>query len=149
MKKLILAAFVVATFIIYSVHQHQDGSAAVVAPARTSTTPTPASSPAPGSTPAAAIAYKDGRYTGDAADAVYGNIQVAATIQNGKITDVEFLQYPNDRNTSVRINTQAMPYLKQEAISVQSGHVDIVSGATDSSQAFIQSLSSALAKAQS
>lgn len=91
--------------------------------------------------------YKDGNYTGDVADAFYGNIQVQAVISGGKLTDVIFLQYPNDRQTSVEINTQAMPMLKSEALSAQSAAVDGVSGATDSSHAFIQSLGSALAKA--
>lgn len=93
--------------------------------------------------------YKDGQYTGDSADAYYGNIQVRVTISGGKITDVVFLDYPQDRNTSIEINSQAMPYLKQEAIAAQSANVDIVSGATDSSRAFIQSLQSALTKAKS
>ncbi len=92
--------------------------------------------------------YADGTYTGDPADAYYGTIQVAAIIQNGKLADVQFLQHPNDRNTSIRINDYAMPILRQEAISVQSANVDIVSGATDSSGAFQQSLASALVQAK-
>src|SRR6266403_5755953 len=152
MKKLALAIFVAATFIIYSVHQRKDGAAIALKPNVTSG-PTPASSVSAGATPATTTpvntptapkaAYKDGRYTGDAADAYYGYIQVAATIQGGKIINVEFLQAPSDRSTSVRINAQADPSLKQEAIQAQSAHVDIVSGATDSSQAFIESLTSA------
>ncbi len=91
--------------------------------------------------------YKDGTYTGSVADAYYGPMQVAVVIQGGKITDVQFLQYPSDRSTSIAINSQAMPYLKAEAIQAQSAQVDIVSGATQSSQAFVQSLSSALSQA--
>jgi len=92
--------------------------------------------------------YKDGTYTGSSADAFYGNIQVQAVISGGKITDVQFLQYPNDRSRSIAINTLAMPNLKQEAIQAQSANVNIVSGATDSSNAFVQSLSSALSQAK-
>ncbi len=92
--------------------------------------------------------YKDGRYTGVSADAYYGNIQVQAIITGGKLTDVVFLDYPQDRNTSIRVNTQAMPILKQEAIQAQNANVDTVSGATDSSGAFRQSLGSALALAK-
>ena len=92
--------------------------------------------------------YKDGTYTGNPADAFYGNIQIQATIQGGKITNVQFLQYPNDRSRSLAINTLAMPNLKQEAIQAQSANVNIVSGATDSSQAFMQSLASALNQAK-
>jgi uncharacterized protein with FMN-binding domain len=93
--------------------------------------------------------YKDGNYTGVASDAFYGFIQVKAVISGGKLTDVIFLRYPNDHDRSVFINQQAMPLLKQEAITVQSASVNIVSGATDSSQAFRESLSSALAQAKS
>ncbi|HEX8993791.1 MAG TPA: FMN-binding protein [Candidatus Paceibacterota bacterium] len=88
-----------------------------------------------------------GTYTGDVADAYYGNVQVSATVACGKITDVAFLQYPNDRSTSRQINSYAMPILRQEAIAAQSANVDAVSGATHTSQAFVESLSSALTKA--
>ncbi len=101
------------------------------------TTPVPASS-----------LYKNGEYTGTLADAYYGNVQVKAVIQNGKIANVIFLDYPQDRQTSVRINTQAMPLLKDEAIQAQSATVDIISGATQTSGAFQESLASALSKAK-
>ncbi len=91
--------------------------------------------------------YKDGTYTGSVADAFYGNVQVRLTVSGGKITDVKFLQYPNSHSTSVYINQQAMPYLKQEAVQAQSSNVQIISGATFTSQAFAQSLSSALSGA--
>lgn len=92
--------------------------------------------------------YKDGTYTGSVADAYYGNIQVQAVISGGKISDVIFLQYPNDNGTSRSINEQAMPYLKSEALAAQNTNVDIVSGASDSSQAFRESLASALQQAR-
>jgi len=92
--------------------------------------------------------YKDGSYTGSVADAFYGNIQVKAIIQNGKIKDVQFLQYPNDRNRSIMINSYADPQLTTEAIQAQSANVNIITGATDSSEAFIQSLTNALAQAK-
>ena len=92
--------------------------------------------------------YKDGTYQGSIADAYYGSVQVQATISGGRITNVTFLSYPSTHSTSVYINSQAMPILTQEAITAQSAHVNIVSGATDTSQAFIQSLSAALASAR-
>jgi len=119
----------------------------------TTPTPTPVvTSPAPVTTPAPAPKpvgeYADGTYTGSPADAYYGTVKVQAVIQGGKLTAVNFLSYPNDRNTSRYINSQAMPQLKTEAIQAQSANVDGVSGATDTSQAFIQSLGSALAQAK-
>lgn len=92
--------------------------------------------------------YKDGSYTGVSSNAYYGYIQVKAVIQGGKLVDVIFLSYPNDRSTSIEINSQAMPYLKSEAIQAQSGNINIVSGATDSSIAFRESMNSALAQAK-
>jgi uncharacterized protein with FMN-binding domain len=82
------------------------------------------------------------------ADAQWGVVQVQVVIQNGEIINVQFLQYPNERNRSVEINSYADPILVNEAIQAQSAKVDIVSGATDTSQAFIQSLSNALSQAQ-
>ena len=92
--------------------------------------------------------YKDGTYTGSTEDAYYGNVQVSATVSGGKLSDVNFLQYPDSHDTSVMINQQAMPYLKQEAIQAQSAQVQVISGATFTSQAFIQSLTNALSSAR-
>jgi len=92
--------------------------------------------------------YKDGQYDGNIADAYYGLVQVRAIIQGGKITDVQFLSYPNDRSKSIQINTYAMPKLKAEAVKAQSAKVNIVTGATNTSRAFINSLTNALSQAQ-
>jgi len=91
--------------------------------------------------------FLDGTFTGSVEDAYYGNIQVQAVIQNGKIVDVIFLQYPNDNRTSIQINTESNAYLKEEAIAAQSASVNIISGASDSSFAFRKSMASALSKA--
>lgn len=109
---------------------------------------TPAPLPASPSQTTTTAVYKDGTYTGSVADAFYGLVQVKATIVKGRITDVVFLSYPSDRATSVSINSQAMPYLKQEAIAAQTANVNIISGATETSLAFKQSLSFALASAK-
>lgn len=92
--------------------------------------------------------YVDGTYTGSPADAYYGTVQIQAVIQNGALADVKFLQYPSDRGTSRYINSQAMPQLISEALQAQSANVNAVSGASDTSQAFVQSLGSALAQAK-
>jgi len=92
--------------------------------------------------------YKDGRYTGSSANAYYGNVQIAAVIKGGKLVDVQFLDYPRDRNYSVQASNYAMPILKSEAIKAQNAQVDTVSGATFTSNAFIASLSSALSRAK-
>lgn len=106
----------------------------------------PTDVPPPTATPAGQ--YKDGTYDGPVVDAYYGNVQVEAIVRGGQITDVRFLDYPQDRRTSRFINQQAMPWLTQEAIQVQSANVDLISGATFTSQAFAMSLQSALQQAQ-
>ncbi len=107
-------------------------------------TPTPIPTPQPVQAPPTNKLYKDGTYTGVSADAYYGYVQVQVTTQNDKIVDVQFLDYPHDRGTSIQINSFARPRLISEAIQVQSAQVDTISGATDTSIAFRQSLSSAL-----
>ncbi|MGH2502058.1 MAG: FMN-binding protein [Ktedonobacterales bacterium] len=149
-KKVIVAALIVGVFILYSLMHMRSGLAA--APPSTDTTggaptTTTASGPASSSGAPAGSAYKNGSYTGSVADAQWGYIQVKAVIAGGKITDVQFLQYPNERQRSVEINGYADPQLTQEAIQAQSAQVDIITGATDSSEAFMQSLSDALSQA--
>ena len=110
------------------------------------TTGTPAT---PTLIPAPSGGYKDGIYTGSVADAIYGKLQVVVTISGGKITDVSFPVYPNNPGHSSQVSAFALPQLKQEAIASQSANVNIVSGATQTSQAFQQSLAAALAQAGS
>jgi uncharacterized protein with FMN-binding domain len=147
MKKLLLSGFVILTFVIYSLQQRHETSPPIAVPAAATAQSSQNPQSPPPTTSQQVAQYKDGTYTGDAADAYYGNIQVQVDIKSGKITDVRFLQYPNDRANSVEINQQAMPALKQEAIQAQNAHVNTISGASDTSAAFVQSLSSALAKA--
>ena len=89
----------------------------------------------------------DGSYTGRREYAYYGYIRVRAVVSRGKLTDVKVLEYPSDNGTSRYINSVALPYLVQEAVQVQSGKVDLVSGATFTSDAFTKSLADALRRA--
>lgn len=150
MKKYIIGIAVAVTFVAYSLvlrHQH---SAAVLAPVSLgNNNPTSSTPVTPTNTSyTAASQYKDGTYTGSTDSAFYGNVQVSAVILGGKITTVNFLQSPNENPNSIYINQQAMPYLKQEAIQSQSADVGIITGATYTSQAFIQSLTDALNQAK-
>lgn len=154
MKKFIIGLAVFGTFIIYSLGiRHQSpvlGKPVSIAShnAATSTPTTNASTGSGNSSMMASSQYKDGTYTGSVADAYYGNVEVAVTVSGGKLTAVKFLQSPDTHSTSVIINQQAMPYLQQEAIQAQSSNVQVISGATYTSQAFIQSLDSAISQAK-
>jgi uncharacterized protein with FMN-binding domain len=141
---------VIGTFAAYALHERLSADHGVsVALKGTPGAKAPSGSTAPDTASATATssALPDGQYTGDPADAFYGNVQVEAVIQSGKLADVRFLAYPSDRRTSQIINNQAMPWLKSEAIQAQSAQVDLISGATLTSQAFEQSLQSALNRA--
>ncbi len=112
--------------------------------------PTPTPTPKPTPTPPPPVIntgkYRNGTYTGDSVDASYGYVQVRVVISGGKIADVQFLDHPRGGN-STRINNYAMPYLISEAIALQDSNVDTVSGASYTSEAYRQSLGSALAQA--
>jgi uncharacterized protein with FMN-binding domain len=159
MKKLAVSAVIIGVFLIYALTHARasvgfapsQGSTGSTDPSTGSTSGSSGGSSSSGSQQGSASSttgqYKNGSYTGAAADAQWGYIQVKITIQNGKLTNVQFLQYPNHRDRSVEINNYAMPQLSSEAISAQSAQVDVISGATDTSEAFIQSLGDALSQA--
>ncbi len=88
----------------------------------------------------------DGSYTGPAVDAYWGLVQVRANIRGGKLVSVDVLKYPSGKNTSRRINRYALPVLEQEVVSAQSTNVNLVSGATLTSRAYLRSLGGAIAK---
>lgn len=88
----------------------------------------------------------DGSYTGAAFDAYFGMVQVQANIKGGRLASVKVLKYPSAKNTSRRINRYALPVLEQEVVSAQSTNVNLVSGATLTSRAYLRSLKSAIAK---
>ncbi|MBN9631786.1 MAG: FMN-binding protein [Actinobacteria bacterium] len=60
------------------------------------------------------------------------------------ITAVDTVQYPSESGRDVEINSQALPILQQETLSKQSAQIDTVSGATYTSEGYIQSLQSAI-----
>ena len=77
----------------------------------------------------------------------YGNVQVKVTIKDGKLTRVTFLDLPYGDPPSQSISDQVAPVLAQQAITAQSAQVSGVAGASFTSEAYRQSLQSALDKA--
>ena len=90
---------------------------------------------------------KDGTFTGNAADTPYGTVQIAVVISGGKISEVNFLQLPNDQRHSIEVSNAAAPLLKQATLASQSSKIDFVSGATSTSFGYQESLQAALDKA--
>ncbi|MGC5224974.1 FMN-binding protein [Micromonospora sp. DT81.3] len=91
----------------------------------------------------------DGTYTGAAADTRYGPVQVAITVSAGQISDVQVVDYPNSDRRDQQINQRAIPILVSETTQTQSAQIDMVSGATYTSDGYIASLQSAIDQAQS
>jgi|tagenome__1003787_1003787.scaffolds.fasta_scaffold20695154_2 uncharacterized protein with FMN-binding domain len=88
-----------------------------------------------------------GTYTGASASTRWGPVQVEITVANGTITDVTVVDYPNGNGKDQQINARALPVLVQETLDAQSAGIDMVSGATVTSDGYVESLQSALDKA--
>jgi len=92
--------------------------------------------------------YKDGQYTGQDFPNDYGDVQVKVIISGGRISDVQTVQMPFDRQRSAYISQVAGPLLHDEVLQAQSAQIDTISGATYTSDSYAQSLQSALDRAR-
>jgi uncharacterized protein with FMN-binding domain len=99
-----------------------------------------------GATPGTKGSYT-GQVTGSAVQIPFGVVQVQVTFQSGRITDVQALQLPNDRGHSAQVSQYAAPQLRSEVLAAQSAQVDTISGATYTSEGYLQSVQSALDQA--
>jgi uncharacterized protein with FMN-binding domain len=97
-----------------------------------------ASAPAATSTPTSA--YKDGTYTGQGTSR-RGGVNVSVTVQGGVITNVQITSVSTEYPVS-RIASLPSLVVKQQA-----ANVNVISGATYSSQAFKQAVQQALSLA--
>jgi uncharacterized protein with FMN-binding domain len=77
----------------------------------------------------------------------YGAVQVQAKVRGGRIVAITPLALPFDRSRSQEISSVAGPLLRVEALRAQSASIDVVSGATYTSNGYAQSLQSALDRA--
>lgn len=121
------------------INQSLSGSAVSTLPA----TPPNSSSAASGTTTAS---VRRGTYQGPVVQQPYGAVQAAITIKSGKIAAVS-IAAPQNNSRSASINSQAVPLLRQETLQAQNANVNAISGATLTSQAYVQSLQGALAQA--
>ena len=112
-----------------------------------STTPTAsasASASPSGAAPAATSGLTDGTFTGSPTSTRYGPVQVQITVTGGKIVDVQAVEYPTDNSRDRQINERAIPQLVSETLNAQSADIHFVSGATYTSQGYLDSLQSAI-----
>jgi uncharacterized protein with FMN-binding domain len=90
----------------------------------------------------------------------WGNLQVTIVVRKTttitgtkkkvtrRITAVSVPTYPDHTDRSVFINQNALPILKSETLRAQSAKINMVSGATDTSYGYEQSLQAAILKAK-
>jgi hypothetical protein len=112
----------------------------------TAVAPPPSTTASPGAPPAGPPSTNAARTVkGPVVTHRFGPVEVQATISGTRITDVKTLQSPGGSNRSTRISENALPKLRQQALSTQGAkNVATVTGATLTSDAFRQSLQGAL-----
>jgi uncharacterized protein with FMN-binding domain len=74
----------------------------------------------------------------------YGDVQLKVTVKGGKIQSIDFVALNANDGRSQQIDQYAAPLLNQQAIAASSANIQGVSGATYTSEAYKQSLQSAL-----
>ncbi len=85
--------------------------------------------------------YKDGEYTTESVRVDrWGQLQLKVTIEGGQLTKIDVLEYPHSTRRSDIISRAALPTLITEAIQKQDANVDMVTRATDTCVAFVESL---------
>jgi uncharacterized protein with FMN-binding domain len=141
-----LLGTVTAVTLLFGYHTSTSGPATtsetvVAAPA------TPATPAAPQGTGTGTASTTGTTVTGAVVQTRWGPVQVSITVADGKITAVDVPQYPDGNHKDEEINADALPTLKQETLSAQSADIDMVSGATVTSDGYVQSLQSALDQA--
>ena len=151
-----LLSTISALVLLFSYHTSTNASAAtsIVAQGGTGTASgspdsgsTDSGSTAPGSGSTGSGSSTAKKYTGDAVSTRYGDVQVEITVKNGTITDAQVTEVPWSNGRDQEINSRAVPVLNSEAVDAQSADIDMVSGATFTSQGYIESLQSAIDQA--
>jgi len=87
-------------------------------------------------------------FRGPTEETQHGPVQVSIVVKHRKIVNVEAAISPNNDGRSPFLQGRAVPVLKQEVLTAQSAKIDTVSGATEFSGAYIQSLQTAIKKAR-
>jgi uncharacterized protein with FMN-binding domain len=125
---------------VHVVSSAKAGTPVAAAPPRPSSGASQAAAPSKAAPPAP----RSGTVDGAVVDTQYGSVQVRVSFTGTKITDVHALKLTDSSGTSVSISAGAAPILRQEAVAAQSSQIDVVSGATYTSEAYQQSLQAAI-----
>lgn len=95
---------------------------------------------------AAKTKTKAKKYSGPLIDMRWGPVKATITVTGKKITHVVITTNPENFRSQF-IDQQAVPLLKQETLQTQNANIDLISGATMTSEAYDLSLQRALKKA--
>jgi uncharacterized protein with FMN-binding domain len=76
----------------------------------------------------------------------YGELELDVTVTGSRITNVQPVVDTAFDPHSIQVNSYAEPLLESETLQAQSANISGVSGATFTSQAYVQSLQAALDK---
>jgi uncharacterized protein with FMN-binding domain len=132
--------------LLFGYHTSTSGPATAASPSAAAAPTTPGT-PGTGGTTAGGTTAAGTTVTGSVAQTRWGPVQVQITVAAGKITNVDVVQYPDGNGRDKEINDYALPILTQATMSAQSANIDMVSGATVTSDGYIQSLQSAIDQA--
>jgi uncharacterized protein with FMN-binding domain len=163
MKRIVLwfASTVTIVVLLFGYHTSTNDTSASTAPSSASSPAgsTPSAGPSssassagpssssPSASPSTSGSTATKTYTGTVAATRWGPVQVRIAVSSGKITDVTVLQQPNGNGKDAEINDYALPILVQDTLNAQSADIDMVSGATVTSDGYLQSLQAALDEA--
>ena len=86
--------------------------------------------------------------TGEIVTTPFSVIQVRVTFTGKQLTRVETLELSGTGARTQAINAHAEPILREEALQAGSARIDVVSGATYTSESYIDSLQSAIDRAR-
>ena len=158
MRRIVTAILstITAVVLIFGYHTSTNNTAAAASPlVQQPAPPSPArhsrsgnkggsSTPSPSPASQASRATPSTTYTGGVADTQWGPVQVQITVQDHKISRARAVQYPQGTSYDAQVNGYALPILDREVVQKQSAAIDAVSGATVTSDGYLQSLQSAI-----
>jgi len=153
--------------VLVAMYLRSEGTGALTTRPRASTSSGPGGEPAPRTTPSSGASASSApgpcapprvcgsqtgssakvTYTGPVAENPYGPVQVQVVEEGSKIVDVKALQMPTEHALSQEISEKVAPMLRTEVLQAQNAEINIVSGATYTSESFASSLQGALRQA--
>lgn len=113
-------------------------------PSSATSAPVAAATPTPTPTPSPTNRVANGSFTGADIPTQFGDVQARIVIAGGRITDVVAVQMPTDRARSAEITQYVTPVLRSEVIQAQNARIDVISGATFTSEAYAESVNDAM-----